>query len=109
MDCNLPGSSVHGDSLGKITEMSYHAILQGIFLTQGLNPGSPALQVDFLPSEPPGKSKITGVGSLFLLQEIFPTQELNWGLLCYRRVLYQLSYQRSLFTTVGKPNSRVHC
>ena len=37
----------------------------------------------------------TGVGSLFLLQRIFPTQELNWGLLHCRRILYQLSCQGS--------------
>ena len=35
----------------------------------------------------------TGMGSLSLLQWIFPTQELNWGLLPCRRILYQLSYQ----------------
>ena len=34
-----------------------------------------------------------GVGSLSLLQWIFPTQESNWGLLHYRQILYQLSYQ----------------
>jgi len=33
------------------------------------------LQADSLPSEPPGKPKNTGVGSLSLLQGIFPTQE----------------------------------
>ena len=30
----------------------------------GIKPRSPALQADYLPSEPPGKSKNTGVGSL---------------------------------------------
>ena len=35
----------------------------------------------------------TGMGSLTLLQWIFPTQESNWGLLPCRRILYQLSYQ----------------
>jgi len=39
MDCSLPGS-VHGDSAGKNTGMGSHA-LQGIFPTQGLNPGLP--------------------------------------------------------------------
>ena len=39
MDCSLPGSSVHGDSPGKNTEVSCHALLQGIFPTQALNPG----------------------------------------------------------------------
>ena len=46
---------------------------------------------DSLPAEPQGKLKNTGVGSLFLLQRIFPTQELNWGLLHCRWILYQLS------------------
>ena len=34
--------------------------------------------------------------SLFLLQQIFPTKELNQGLLHCRWILYQLSYQGSL-------------
>ena len=37
----------------------------------------------------------TGVGSLFLLQGIFPTQGSNPGLLYYRRNLYQLSHEGS--------------
>ena len=56
---------------------------------------SPALQVDSLPSQPPGKPKNTGVRSLSLLQGLFLTQESNQGLLHCRRVLYQLSYQES--------------
>ena len=36
-----------------------------------------------------------GVGSLSFLQGIFPTQELNQGLLHCRRILYQLSYEGS--------------
>ena len=36
-----------------------------------------------------------GLGSLFLLQGIFPTQGLNLGLLHCRWILYQLSYQGS--------------
>ena len=39
----------------------------------------------------PGQN--TGVGSLSLLQWIFPTQELNQDLLLCRQILYQLSYQ----------------
>ena len=41
MDRSPPSSSVHGDSLGKNTGVGCHAILQGIFPTQGLNPGFP--------------------------------------------------------------------
>ena len=37
MDCSLPGWSVHGDSLGKNNGVGLHALLQGIFPTQGLN------------------------------------------------------------------------
>ena len=38
MDCSLPGSSVHGYSPGKNTGVGCHALLQGIFPTQGWNP-----------------------------------------------------------------------
>ena len=62
----------------------------------GIKPRSPALQVDSLPAEPQRKPKNTGVGSLSLLQWIFPTQESNWGLLHGRQILYQLSYEGSL-------------
>ena len=37
----------------------------------------------------------TGVGSLSLLQGIFPTQGSNPGLLHYRQILYQLSHKGS--------------
>ena len=43
----------------------------------GIEPGSAALQADSLPAEAQGKPKNTGVGSLSLLQWIFPTQEMN--------------------------------
>ena len=36
-DCSLPGSSVHGDSPDKNIGVGCHALLQGIFPTQGLN------------------------------------------------------------------------
>ena len=41
MDCSPPGSSVHEDSPGKNTGVGCHALLQGIFPTQGSNPGLP--------------------------------------------------------------------
>ena len=41
MDSSTPGFSVHGDSLGKNTEVGCHDFLQGIVPTQGLNPGLP--------------------------------------------------------------------
>ena len=47
----------------------------------GIEPRSPALKVDSLPTEPQGKPKNIGVGSLSFLQWVFLTQESNWGLL----------------------------
>ena len=56
------------------------SLVQGIFPTQGSNPGLPRCRRT-LRSEPPGKPKNTGVGSLSLLQGNFSTWELNQGLL----------------------------
>ena len=39
VESSPPGSSVHGDSPGKNNGVGCHALLQGIFPTQGLNPG----------------------------------------------------------------------
>ena len=61
----------------------------------GIKPRSPSLQAASLPAELLEKPKNTGVGNLSLLQQIFPTQELNWDLLHHRQILYQLSYQES--------------
>ena len=76
MDCNQPGSFVHGILQARILEWVAMPSSRGFF-----QPRSPSLQTDSLPSEPPGKPKNTGVGSLSLFQGIFPTQESNWGLL----------------------------
>ena len=83
---NSPGQNTEGGSL---------SLLQGIFPTQGLNPGLQHCRWIFLPAEPQGKYRNTGVDSLSLLQQIFPTQESNLGLLHCRGILYQLSYQGS--------------
>ena len=52
--------------------------------------------------EPQGKPKNTGVGSLPLLQRIFPTQESNQGLQHCRRILYQLSYAAAAAAAAAK-------
>ena len=55
--------------------------------------------LDCDPWNSPGQN--TGVGSLSLLQGIFPTQGLNPGLLHHRQILYQLSHNEScLFDTL---------
>ena len=71
MDCSLPDSSIHGNSPGKNTGVGCHALLQGIF----------------------------------------PTQELNPGLLHYRWILYHLCHQGSSFSYIGYHRilSRVPC
>jgi len=58
MECSPPGSSVHGDSLGKNTGVGCHFFLHSIFPTQGSNPCLLCVlhwQVGSLPLVPPGK------------------------------------------------------
>ena len=95
MDCSLPGSSVHGDSPGKNTGVGLPCPPPGVLHNPETEPRSPTLQAYSLSSEPPGKAMNTGVGSLTFLQGIFPTQEMNQGLLHCRWILYQLSHQES--------------
>ena len=97
MDYTVPGILQ-----ARILECSgkyYISLLQGIVPTQGYEPRSPTLQTDSLPVEPQGSPRILvwvaytspGVGSLSFLQQIFLTQESNWGLLQCRQILYQVS------------------
>ena len=94
IDCSPPGSSVHG-------------ILQARTLEWGAMPSSRGS------SQPRDQTQVTHTAGGFftdwamreaqevdweilsLLQTIFPTQESNRGLLHYRQILYQLSYQGS--------------
>ena len=58
MDCSPPGSSVHG-----IFQQEYWSGLPfpspGALPDPGMEPESPALQADSLPSEPLGKPKVS--------------------------------------------------
>ena len=70
MNRSPPGSSVHGILQARTLE--WLAMPSSRDLSNaGIKPTSPVLQVDLL-SEPPGKPQNTGVGSLSLLQGIFP-------------------------------------
>ena len=94
------------NSPGQNTGAGSHSLLQGVFPTQGSNPlkipsmriksalkaDSLPAEVDSLPAEPPWKPKNTGVGSLSLLQGIFPTQGSNPDLLHCGQILYHLSH-----------------
>ena len=98
----------------------------------GMEPMSPALASEFFTTEPPEKVKVkvaqscrtlrphglyspwnspdqnTGVGSLSLLQGIFPTQGSNPGVPHCRRILYQLSHKGSprILEWIAYPFSR---
>ena len=81
MDCSPPGSSLHGDFLGKNTGVGCHALLQGIFLTQELN--LPLLrllhwQAGSLPLAPPGKPKFSVMNHLLVqAREVFSFCEVS--------------------------------
>ena len=94
MACSPLGSSVHGDSPGKNTEVGCHALLQEIFPTQGLNPGLPHCR--WIPYH------LSHQGRPWILEWVaygdmlpFPTQDSNQCLLHCRQILYQLSCQGS--------------
>ena len=126
MDYSLPGSSPWTVACQASLSMEffrpeywsgYPFPSPGDLSNPGIEPRSPTLWVGSLPSEPPGKPKNTGMGSLSLLQGIFLTQESNWSLLHCRWILYQLSYQFSsvqsfshvrLFVIPGTASFLVH-
>ena len=56
MDCSPPGSSVPGILQARILEWVTPCPTLGDLPNPGIEPRSPALQVDSLPSEPPGKA-----------------------------------------------------
>ena len=90
-DCRLPGS--RWSSLGQNTGVGGHSLLQGIFPTQGWNPfpspgdlsspgiepRSPALQVDSLLSEPPGKPSDTQAGLQMCPADLSPLAQKTQG------------------------------
>ena len=87
-----PWTIGHGILYSKILEWVAFPFSRG-----SSQPRFPTLQADSLPTEPQGKLKNTGVGSLFFLKQIFPIQESNGDLLHCRWILSQLSYQGSPF------------
>ena len=70
------------------SESESHSVVSDSLQPQGL----------YGPWNSPGQN--TEVGSLPLLQGIFPTQELNPGLLHCRLILYQLSHKASPHTSM---------
>ena len=73
MDCSPPGSSVRGISQARIVERVPFPS-PGDLPDPGLEPWSPTLQADSLPSEPPGKP-------LLWLLRAYLTDDLSYFLL----------------------------
>ena len=80
------------NSPGKNSGVGSLCVLQGIFPTEGLNPGLPNFRWILYQTSHKGSPRILEAGSFSLLQQIFPTQESNWDLLHCRWILYQMSY-----------------
>ena len=70
MDCSPPGSTVHGDSPGENTGVGCHTLLEGIFPTQGLNPGLPHCRwILYQTSRPSGKPWKYKINTIFMSQK----------------------------------------
>ena len=74
---------------GQKTGVGSLSPLQGIFPTQGSNPGLQHCKWILYQLRHKGSPKNAGVGSLSLLQRIFLMQESNRGLLHCRWILYR--------------------
>ena len=97
--CDPMDYTVHGILHARILEWVAFPFSQGSSQPR-TETSFPTLQADSLPAESQGKPKNTGMGSVSLLQWIFPTQELNQSLLHCRQILYQLIW--------GKPSQNVY-
>ena len=80
------------DSPGQDTGVGSLSLLQGIFPTQGSNPGLLHCRQILYQLSHKGSPRILEWVAYPFSRKIFPTQELNWGLLHCRWILYQLSY-----------------
>ena len=99
------------DHCSKLTERERsHSVMSDSLRPHGLQPTRLLHPCDF-------SGKSTGVGCHFLLQEIFPTQGSNPGLLHCRQTLYCLSHQEASQdhqiqekseTLIGKRSLRTH-
>ena len=92
--CDPMDYTVHGILQARILEWVAFPFSRGSSQPRAKS-RSPAMQVESLPAEPQGKPKNTRLGSLSLLQQIFPTQKSNWGVPHCRWIVYQLNYEGS--------------
>ena len=97
--CNPMDYTVHGILHARILEWG------AFFFSRGSSQPRDRTQVSHMAGKfftrwTTAKPKNAGVGSLSLLQWIFPSQESNQGLLHCRQILYQLSYQGSPISSI---------
>ena len=83
------------NSPGQNTGVGSLSLLQGIFPTQGSNPGFPHCRQILYRLSHQGSPRILEWVAHPFSKGIFPTQKSNWGLLHCRWILYQLSYAGS--------------
>ena len=93
-----PGSSVHGDSPGKKTRVGCHALLQGIFPTQGSHIAGGFFTI----WDTRGSLRILELVAYPSLREL-PDPGVGLGSPALRAVLYQLNYQGSPSSYLLKP------
>ena len=77
MDCSLPGSSVHGDSLGKNAGVGCHFLLQCMKSESEVAQSCPTLS-DPMDCSPPGSS----------IHGIFQARVLDWGAIAFSENAY---------------------
>ena len=92
---NSPGQNTGAGSL---------SLLQGIFPSQGSNPGLSNFKLILYQLSHKGSPRILEWVAYPFSRRIFLTKESNQGILYYRRILYQLSYQGSPDTWLPKVN-----
>ena len=89
MDCSLPGSSIQGIFQASVYWSGLPFPSPGDLSNPGIKPGSPALQADALPSEPPGKPWCTYAEHIMRNAGL---DEAQAGIKIARRNINNLSY-----------------
>ena len=93
--CDPVDYTVHGNCPGQNTGVGNLSLLQGIFQTQGSNPGLPHCRQILYQLNHKGSPRILEWVAYPFSRGSSQPRESNWGLLHCRRIFSQLSYQGS--------------
>ena len=85
----------HHCAFGMLSGVGSLSLLQGIFPTQGSNPGLPNCRQILYQLSHKGSPRILAWVAYPFSSRSSLTQESNWSLLHYRQTLYHLSYEGS--------------